>query len=159
MPVAEEEIISWEASEGGGTGRGPLWYWISICVSAVLIAFAVWQRNYLFAAFIIIAELVVLIAGGQPPQTFRFAVDANGLAINNRKRYPWSEIENFSIHGDVGDERQYLVVRLRNRFQPSFRISASVNEIARIRAAFRKRVPEVEAEPSLLSALEELLRF
>ena len=61
--------ITWEAPEFEYRPKSVSWYWISIIIAAAIIAFAIWERNFLFGIFIVIAEILFIAWGNETPAT------------------------------------------------------------------------------------------
>ncbi len=72
--------INWEAPEFEYREKDVSWYWISIIAAAAIIAFSVWQRNFLFGFFIVIAEMLVIDGAGEfgPDPTTHAILTAGG---------------------------------------------------------------------------------
>ena len=49
--------IVWQIPEYEYRSKDVSWYWISLIAAIVLFAFAIWQKNFLFAIFVVIAFL------------------------------------------------------------------------------------------------------
>ena len=73
------------------------WYWISIIIAATVIAFAIWEQNFLFGIFIVIAEVLFITWGNEAPAMVDFALTDSELAIGDAKRYAIKLFENFSV--------------------------------------------------------------
>jgi hypothetical protein len=78
---------TWEAPEFEYRPKNISWYWLSIIVSAAIIAFAIWERNFLFGIFIVIAEILFIAWGNETPATIHFVLTENDLSIGEAKHY------------------------------------------------------------------------
>ena len=87
--------ITWQAPEFQYREKGVSWYWLSIIVVAAIIAFAIWQRNFLFGVFMVIAEILLIVWANAVPKVFDFSLTENDLAIGEAKNYRISLFESF----------------------------------------------------------------
>jgi len=97
--------IEWQAPEFEHRQKNVSWYWLSLLVSIILLALSVWQKNFLFAVFIIIAWFVIIYSTSRLPTIWNFKLSEKGIEINlpesdasSNKFYPINEIEGFDIH-------------------------------------------------------------
>lgn len=150
--------ITWEAPEFEYREKDISWYWITIIVAACLIAFSVWEKNFLFGFFIVIAEIMVILWGNEKPRTILFGINEEGLAIGPEKAHSFKEFENWSAE-NLDDEWTELIFNFRGRFKFPLKIAAPKETIEEIRKNLKTILKEVEYQPSLIDAIEKLLRF
>jgi len=74
----------WQTKEYEYHEKDIFWYWASIIIAVGIVAFAVWQKNFLFAAFVIIAEILVLVWAERKPDTIEFMLV---LILRFKKRF------------------------------------------------------------------------
>ena len=152
--------LIWVAPEYEHRPKGISWYWLTIIASALLIALAVWQENFLFAVFVVIAEILVLIWAGRKPRNITFSLSERGLAIEGAKSYPFRDIRAFSIDDEGFDlEWPHLILHFHHHFRPLLKVKLPKDRIEEARRALRTRVPEIPHEGSLMDAIEHLVRF
>ena len=63
--------IQWHAPEFEYRAKTMSWYWLSILLAVVILALAVWQKNFLFGIFVIVAEILILVWANREPRTLR----------------------------------------------------------------------------------------
>ena len=63
---------TWKAPEFQYRSKGVSWYWMSIIIAVAIIAFAIWEHNFLFGIFIVIAEILLITWGNEAPRTIDF---------------------------------------------------------------------------------------
>lgn len=156
----EQFEIAWQAPEFEYREKGISWYWISMISAVLLLAAAIWQRNFLFGFFVIIAEILVLAWANRKPQTATFVLNEQGLSIGDRLSYVYDELASFSVdrideHGDWPT----LILTFQRRLRPNLRVHTPKDKFNEIKEALGKTVHETEYEQSLLDTLERLLRF
>ncbi len=149
--------IKWDAPEFMPRHKQGSWYWLSIFIAVALLVVAVWQRNFLFGFFILVAEVLVLVWGSEEPRQIQFEINAKGISVDGKKFYAWNDLEAFSV--DEGPEFSAILLDFRHRFRPGLRIYSPTARLAEIRTALQAKVKEIEYEPNLIDALENLFRF
>lgn len=145
--------IKWRAPEFHYYHKGPGWYWISVMAAIVLIGFALWQKNFLFAVFIVIAELVILNWAQRRPADTDFSLDDKGLVIGGRKVYSYDALAGFAV------KDQELILKKKSKLNPYFKILISEYDAGRIKDFLAQHLPEIEYEESLIEHLARLLKF
>lgn len=93
---AEEEIIGWEIPEFRVPKRGRSWYITASLVAVILIIYALLTTNFLFALFVVLAAIVMIMNHGQQPGRVKVSFTNEGVYLDN-KFYDYDEFENFSI--------------------------------------------------------------
>lgn len=156
MPPSQ---LKWQAPEFDARPKGISWYWLSIIVAIVILGIAVWQKNFLFGLFVVLAEILVLVWGNREPEMVSFALDEAGLTIGKEKKHLYSEFENFGAETDQEKEWPNLFFNFKSQLKPALKIKIPRERSLEIKRAFGAALPEVEHQPSLLDAFEEFLRF
>ena len=151
--------IVWQAPEFEYREKDVSWYWISVIVAVLLLSAAVWQKNFLFGFFIIVAEILVLVWGNQQPHDVEFRLDDKGLTIRNRKLYPYREIEAFAVNEAAEGEWTDLVIRFRKRLRPHLKIPAPRQRLDEIEKALLTVATRMDFEESLIDTFERLIGF
>ena len=155
--MAEFEI-TWEAPEYEFREKGVSWYWISIIVAATIIAFSVWQGNFLFGFFIVIAELLFIVWGNRVPRTMHFRITDTAVEIEGSKSHALKDFESMGVD-PFGDEFVELVFIHRTKFRTPFKILFPAARLAELRDQMKTVLKEVSYEPTFLDTIEKLLRF
>lgn len=150
--------ITWDAPEFEYRAKGVSWYWASIIVAALMIAFAVWQKDFLFGFFIVVAEMLFIIWGDRVPQSLPFVVSDEGIRIGESKFHIMREFESWST--DRNDE-DWADIHLyfRSRVRAPLRMLIPVGRVDEVRANLRTVLREVEHDMTLIDSIEKLLRF
>ena len=153
------ENISWHAPEYEYSPKSSFWYWTSAAAALALIAIALWQKNFLFAIFVIIAELVIFSVADKHPKIWEFSVDAKGIYIGKSKFYPYSQLTAFDIHW--GDHSGYdqLVLKTKNKFTPVVSINIYKEDKENIREFLKKYLSHEEIEVSLIDVFAKMVGF
>ena len=151
------EII-WTAPEFEYREKDISWYWMSIIVAVLIIGVAVWQRNFLFGFFVVIAEILLLVWGNRKPLLIDFTLTEKGLTIGGRKFYAVGEIESFSFD-DSGDEWADIVLLFRRHFRPTLTVHIPKARAGEVQRTLKLLVGQIEREESFIDVLQKFLRF
>ena len=155
--MADREI-KWQAPEFEERPKGMSWYWLSIALAVLMVALAVWQKNFLFGFFVVVAEILILMWSNKEADLVHFSIDERGVAIGDRKKHLYTELENFSV-GDAEKEWPDIFFQFKNRLKPVLKIKIPKNMVEEIRGALQDQMREEEHRRSLLDTLEEFLGF
>jgi hypothetical protein len=151
--------IEWSAPEYEYRPKDVSWYWLTIIAAVLILALAVWQRNFLFGFFVVVAELLLIVWGNREPREIAFSLSDKGLTVDGKKFYAWSEVRNWSANAPEEAEYGDIVLNFKGRLRPAMRILAPARNFAEIRKALAGMVPETEWEESVLDSLERFLGF
>ena len=155
----EPFILEWEAPEYEHRPKTSIWYWGSILIAVLILAFSVWQKNFLLAAFVILAEILILTWGERPPRLLSFKLTEKGLTIGEHAFYPLGNFRGFSLDGESHEELAGIILFFESHLRPSILVHAPHSEAEGIAQALRKKIKEVPWEPTLLDSLERLMKF
>lgn len=145
--------LRWKAPEYRFHQKGLSWYWLTIIATIVLMALAIWQGNFLFVVFIIVAELLILFWGYKKPDVVEFTIDDKGFSIGENTFYSYNDLEGFAISGDE------LILKKKSKVSPYIKIIIPEKNAKRIRAFLERTLPEIEYEESLVEHIGHFVRF
>lgn len=89
-----EIIYLWKVSEYKKYARDRRWYVFMGVVAFVLITYALFTSNYLFALLLVLFGLIIFLSDTHEPADVPFAITNTGIIIGD-KYYHYSELENF----------------------------------------------------------------
>jgi hypothetical protein len=135
------------------------WYWMSVIAAIVILAVAVWQENYLFAVFVVIAEVLILVWANREPRMVLFHLTDRELTIDGRKSYALSQVEYWSHEDPPNSEWSNLFFHMKHRFHLGFKVHVPKHELDRMKNSLSTVVPEGEREEGLLDVIDEFLGF
>jgi hypothetical protein len=150
--------IQWEAPEFEYREKGVSWYWLSIIVAALIVAFSVWAKNFLFGFFIIVAEILFIVWGNKTPHMLAFTLNDANLEIGERKIYPLKDFESWSADPAGGTWTEVLF-NFRSRVKTPLRVLVPEASVQEIRTNLKTVLKEVEYEQTVLDSIEKLLHF
>jgi hypothetical protein len=150
--------IKWEAPEFQYHEKEVSWYWVSIIIAALMIAFAAWEKNFLFGFFIVIAEVLFIIWGNKIPHMMTFTITDEEIDIDGHKTYSLKEFESWSVDGH-GDEWADILFYYRSRLRTPLVLIVPEEKIGEIRKNITPILKEIEHDPTLIDSIEKFLRF
>ena len=150
--------ISWHAPEYEYSPKSSSWYWTSLFLALVLIIFALWQKNFLFAIFIIIAELIVFAVADKHPKIWEFTINEKGVYIGKDKFYSYDRLEAFDIHINeiVHDQ---LVLKTKKKISPIVTINIYKEDQEKIKDFLKKYISHEQIDISFGDAISKLIGF
>lgn len=151
--------LTWQAPEFEERDRDVSWYWVSIIIAAVLVTFAVWQRNFLFGIFILIAEILMIVWAGREPRLIHFSISDRGIVIDERKHYLLNEFETFSADEFADDDYADFMFHFKGRFHPPLQIKVPAEDASDLKKMLKQTLKEIPHEPSFIDSLERLIGF
>lgn len=152
--------IAWEAPEFEYRAKDGAWYWGSILFTIIVLGVAVWQKNFLFAVFIVVAEVLVLVWGNKQPRLMRFTLNEKGFEITGKKSYPYRDIQSFSME-DIGEDARLsqLTFQFHQTLKPPLRVRVPHNVSEKVQRVLHAFVTETDPEHSFIDELEKFVRF
>lgn len=153
-----KEIV-WQAPAFRYYPKSVSWYWLSLIIAILLMAFAVWQKNFLFAVFIFLAELAVFVWARRQPELIKFKIDEKGVSVAG-KTYYYDELEKFCLRPDSENKIfEELILKKKTHFNPYLKIFIEARFSSRAREILSQKLIEEEYEDSLLEGILKWLRF
>lgn len=151
--------VTWNAPEFEHRPKTVSWYWLTIIASVLFIGVAVWQKNILFGIFVVIAEVLILVWAEREPRTIAFRLTERELIIDAAKKHRLDEFASFSV--DRGNDEEFIdaFLRFKSHIRPVLKIRVPSKKISSATEVFLVHMPEMQFEPTLLDAIEKLLRF
>ena len=157
IPMAQFHT-EWSAPEFEYRPKGVSWYWISIICAAAIIAFAIWEQNFLFGIFVVIAEILLIAWGNEIPATVNMTLTENDLSIGAAKHYETKLFENFSVD-EQNDDWAELFFTFKTKLRTPLKVMIPKAKIDEVRENLQTIMHEIEFEPSLLDSLEKIIGF
>jgi hypothetical protein len=155
-----ENEINWEAPEFEYYPKGVVWFSITIFIAVLFLAIAIWQKNFLFGVFILLAEILILIWGNQKPRILNFKIDDDKIYAGEHNSYKIENIAAFAFTKSIMPGFWDLKIYFKNRFgqELKFIIPEEIYEYVR-GFLIQKNILEMEYNESLIESLEKLAGF
>ena len=154
-----ESALQWRAPEFEERPKDVSWYWASIIAAVLILGFALWRGNFLFAVFILIAEMLVIAWGNRTPNIVDFSLSENVLTVSGRIRYALGDMEHWSVAEGSSEEWAAITFHPKRGVRLPVLIHAPRARLAEIEHYLLVRLPKIEHEESFLDTLEKFLGF
>lgn len=152
-------VIEWQAPAFKYYPKDVSWYWLSFIIAILIIAFAVWQKNFLFAVFILFAEISVLVLARRQPELIKFKIDDQGIAIADMI-YFFNDLEKFCLRPDNENKNfEELIIKRKTYLNPYLKIFVDTETSPAVRGIISQKLIEEEYEEPLFESIFKWLRF
>ena len=151
------EKIIWHALEYKKKEKTADWYWavgiISICIAGI----AIFLHDTLFAVFIILAVVTLLIFSRKEPGVMTVELDGRGLKVDNQ-HFPFTSIESFWV--ETIDEREpKILFKSKKKMMPLIVVPIEEYNHEDIRNFLLEKLTEKEIHEPISQKLMEKLGF
>lgn len=142
--------FQWIIQEYEKYPRSRRWYIVAIGLAVLLIAYAIYTSNILFALVIVLFGIVLYLHEAQVPLEVNFAITETGIILG-RKFYRYSELDRFWIIYNPGDIKN-LYFLVNNSFKSRLTVPLLDNDPRPIREYLSQVVlEELDEEDEALS--------
>lgn len=136
-----EELLHWEMPEYDRHERGKTWYVVATIVSAALLAYALWDHNYLFGIIIVMFLIISIIIHGKDPENIEIVMTTQGMGIGNRF-YNYDVFHSFSVIYKPAENLKKLYLEFGSKLRPRISISLmNINPLT-VRDILLEHIPE-----------------
>ncbi|MGC9602938.1 MAG: hypothetical protein ABSF47_00490 [Minisyncoccia bacterium] len=154
----EETEITWRAAEYEHLEKGGSWYLIVGGTALVLLVIALWQKNFFFGIFILLAGIMVITFGNRRPDVLDFKLTREGCELGRGIFYKYDQMENFSLRSRP-NRLDEIIFRKKTTFNPFVRIPVDSRTAERAKIFLVQKLPEIQYDGSLLDILIDFLGF
>ncbi|MEK7212733.1 MAG: hypothetical protein AAB686_03580 [Patescibacteria group bacterium] len=151
--------IKWSAPEFEYRHKEASWYWTSIIITLLVLAVAIWQKNFLFGFFVVIAEVLIIVWGNRQPRMIDFLLNDKGFTVDGKKFYSWSQLGSFSTEESDSSEWADVILNFGQSFRPAAKAYLPKTRFQEIRARLGQFLSETERRESLVDSLQKFLGF
>ena len=152
-------LAKWTAPEYDHHEKEVLWYWGSIIIAIIIFALSLWQKNYFFAFFVIVAEILVIIWSSRVPSEITFPLSQKELIINDDIIYRFEDMTSFGINENLDPELPRIHFILKQKLRPPIIVNIRKTDADEVVNTLSARLPKVVVEPSLSDSTQKFLRF
>ena len=135
-----QDAFVWETPAYERHERGPRWYIVMSVVALLLVGYAVWTSNFLFAFLILLAAIILILAGNEHPPTVLAQVGHNGIVWNG-DYLPFDRVGHFAIIYQPPEVR-VLYIQPRSAILPRLRIPLGDQDPLTLRNHLKQYVTE-----------------
>ncbi|RJQ30078.1 hypothetical protein C4565_01080 [Candidatus Parcubacteria bacterium] len=154
---AERKEHLWRAAEHEHRDKEMGWYIIIGFVALIFFVVALFQKNFLFAVFIITATGLLFSFSRRRPIIYEFKVDKTGVWVE-KKLYPYERLIAFSIRDRINQLHE-LVIHQRGTTKPHIHIPIDVVTLKSVRPFLAEYLPELEHEETAGSIFADFIGF
>ncbi len=148
--------IEWTAPEYKHVEKSVDFLWAIGVIALVIAGIAIWQRNYIFAIFIITAGASLILFSIRHPLEVSFGIDTEGLTMGKDK-YPWKRLKGFHIKKE--EDHSTLLIETDKYFLPVYTIPMKLEITDEIKDELIKVIPNIELEESKSMLFMEKMGF
>lgn len=156
-PTEKNDIISWRAAEFEFKEKTMEWYATIAVVAFVLLLFALWQKNFFFAIFTLLAGTFAALSGKRRPSVIDFSVSERGVNVG-AKQYPFDQFSNFAVRTRTGHLDE-IVLFQTNPISINPRLPIDAETLKSARMFFKNKLEEVDYQESLIDLIAERFGF
>ncbi|MDP1719323.1 MAG: hypothetical protein Q8L24_02775 [bacterium] len=156
-----ENKIYWSAPEFEYHEKTHVWFWTIALGMLLILAIAIWQSNFLFAFFAVIAGVLVLKWGKEKPAYLEFELGPGGIIMGGRHPHPWDEFSGFAMHRLHHEEEglSEFVLKRKGKLGTHWKVLVPNKDTERVRHFTNQYLPEIEFEDSFVEHISRLMKF
>jgi hypothetical protein len=152
-----ENKIIWHALEYKKKEKTADWYWAVGIISICIVGIAIFLHDALFAVFVILAVITLLIFSHREPKVMEIELGERGLKVD-KENYHYTTLEAFWI--DISDEREpKIILRSKKAMMPLIVIPIEEYNHEDIRNFLLEKLTEKEMHEPLSQKVMEKLGF
>ncbi len=153
-------VMGWRVPEYEKHPRSRQWYISASIIGILLLIFAIFTFNYLFAFIIIITALIIILHDSRDPEMVNFAITTEGIVVG-KKFYDYDEIKDFSIVYKPRLEIKNIYFEFKGIFRHRLTIPLEKEDPLEVRKILLKYLPEdtERTDPPVSEGLAKLLKI
>jgi hypothetical protein len=154
-----EVVFSWRCHDYVKYQKNTIWYLASFLITASMVVWAIYTLNYLFAVFLVLFYLIVIMYEFKEPEVVDCIITPDGIK-HGKHFFFYNSVDNFFIiYQDKGIKNLYI--DFKNPLKGRVIMDLNGLDVIKIREfllQFLKEDLEREAEP-ISERLRRLLRI
>lgn len=103
-----EEDVTWRAAERNYVEKGSDWYFVVVGVAILLVIISLWQKNFFFTIFIILAALVLISFGKRKPKVVDFGIHDDHIEIDHQI-FEYDDLKSFAVKERKGRLNEIII--------------------------------------------------
>jgi hypothetical protein len=152
-----QESISWEIKTRPDREHNDWFYIITLSATILLLLFSVWQKDFLFGVFVILASGTILFLSTQRAEVYKFELTPKEIIIGeNENVYPYEKFSHFDIY-EYNPEEIELFLVFKDRFKAILRIRIYKGDSEKIKEFISKKLPQKKTEPSMMDIFSKIV--
>ncbi len=163
--------LEWQAPEFEHWEKPRVWYLVLYFIGTIIFTSALWQSNFLFAIFTIIAMVTITFHARRSPRQLSMRLSDEALTIDmfhqgssaasSSKVYLYEQFSGFATRRVDGleDGLSELVLQRKHRLGNYLRILYPTKRTQDVRHFLNNHLPEIEYEDTLSDHFFRWLKF
>ena len=156
MAGSKKPHLSWEVHEYVHREKSADWYWAVGIITFSIAITSILFDNLLFAIFIILSFLTLVMYSKRMPSLLKITLDERGIQDGNI-RYPYSTIESFCIEDQETEHK--IIIKSKKRMMPYVVIPIKGVDADTVHCHLKKFLKEAEHTEPLARRLLGLIGF
>lgn len=156
--TSRQKEISWRAAEYEYFHKDVLWYFVVAIIGLALVVVALWQKNFLFAIFVIVATVLLVALGKKKPRVVEFKINDDGVGIGKSVFYNYENIEGFDVKS-YPEHLDELVLKRKSPIHPFVRIPIDSKHLKKAKEILSEHLEEKKYEDSIIDNLSDTFGF
>ena len=158
MDEVQINTISWQAPEYTHKERGNDWFWTIGIITVVACIIAIWLHSYVFAIFLLLSGLCLIMFTIRKPQDVIYTIETKGLFMG-KDLYEWKGLKSFNIKKNDSDMYAKLLIETSKYFLPIYTIPLPKENVEEVKQALFKVLSKSEIDESKSMVFAEKLGF
>ncbi len=158
--ASEEEqlLLAWDIPAHREQERTGTFYAIVFAAMVLFLLFAIWQKDFLFGVFVILATGTVLFLSSQQANVHTFTMtDSHIIMGDHESSYEYTHFTAFDLYEFSPDDVELFLV-FREKLRPMLRIRVYRADRAKIQEILiGKKIVQKKIEPSLIDIFSKIV--
>ena len=154
--VPETVLLQWTAPEFVQTHKPVGWYVLFALFFLVLIAIAIFTRQYITVGLFMVMGVAVLVYANRPPRTLSYTVSNYGVSVGDKK-YLFDDFDSYYEANDYGQTVIELVPN--KRFGTLVSLPPAEHHLQEVEETLSKMLPKVPNREDFVDNIFRKLRF
>jgi len=153
----EQPLFSWEISSHDERERTTPFYIVAFCIMIALLVFALWQKNFLFGVFVILAMGTFLFLSMQPSDIHSFSLTNTELIIGHKEtQYTYNQFDHFDIVEFSPDDCEIYFV-FKDKLKPLLHIRMYRVDIPGISQFLSTKITRATIDPPFIDIFSKII--
>ena len=151
-------LLTWNISPHTERERTGVFYTTLFVSMVFLLLFAIWQKDFLFGVFVILATGTVLFLSSQQAHVYTFTLTDEKIIFGDYESvYEYSHFAAFDLYEFAPDDIE-LFLLFREKLRPILRIRIHRADRSKIQSILiEKKIVQKKMEPSLIDVLSKMI--
>ena len=154
--VPETVLLQWSAPEFVQTHKPAGWYILFGLFFLVLIALAVFTKQYITVGLFAVMAIAVLVYANREPRVLNYKISNYGISVGNKK-YIFDDFDSYYEADDYGQTVVELVPN--KRFGTLVSLPPAEHHLQEVEDTLGKMLPKVDNKEDIVDKIFRKLRF